>query len=190
MKKLFRIYKLFFLPIWFIIAFLAKFPLHIWHFYYRSIFISKLPFIAWDCIRYWFYKYTLTSVWNNVTFMYGVIVQSRNTCIWNNVFIWFDTIIWECCIGNDVMFGTHCTVIPWGKGHGFHNVSTPMRLQKWDTQKISIGNDVWVWSNATIMADVGDGVVVGACSNVVKSVSDFDIVVWNPNKVIGNRKIF
>lgn len=52
-----------------------------------------------------------------------------------------------------------------------------------------IGNDVWIGSNAVIMAgvEVGDGSVVGAGSIVTKDVPAYSIVAGNPARVIKSR---
>ena len=54
---------------------------------------------------------------------------------------------------------------------------------------ITIGNDVWVATNAVIMSGVtiGDGAVIGAYSIVTKNVPPYTIVAGNPAKQIRKR---
>ncbi|MDX8338864.1 CatB-related O-acetyltransferase [Draconibacterium sp. IB214405] len=54
---------------------------------------------------------------------------------------------------------------------------------------ITIGNDVWIGFNATIMAGVtiGDGAVIAANSTVVKDVEPYSIVGGNPANEIKKR---
>lgn len=55
---------------------------------------------------------------------------------------------------------------------------------------ITIGNDVWLGHNATILSSVrsiGDGAVIGASAVVTKDVPDFAVVVGNPGKVVKYR---
>lgn len=54
---------------------------------------------------------------------------------------------------------------------------------------VTIGNDVWVGINATILSGVtiGDGAVVSACSLVVKDVPPYAIVGGVPAKVLKYR---
>ena len=54
---------------------------------------------------------------------------------------------------------------------------------------ITIGNDVWIGFNATIMAGVtiGDGAIIATNSTVVKDVEPYSIVGGNPAKEIKKR---
>ena len=61
----------------------------------------------------------------------------------------------------------------------------------WDNKgDITLGNDVWIGANATILPSVShiaDGAVIGAGSVVVKNVPPFAIVAGNPSKIIKYR---
>ncbi|MCW1148966.1 CatB-related O-acetyltransferase [Flavobacterium lacisediminis] len=54
---------------------------------------------------------------------------------------------------------------------------------------ITIGNDVWIGYNATIMAGVtiGDGAIIGTNATVAKDVAPYSIVGGNPAKEIRKR---
>jgi len=54
---------------------------------------------------------------------------------------------------------------------------------------ITIGNDVWIGYNATIMAGVhiGDGAIIAANSTVIKDVEPYSIVGGNPANEIKKR---
>lgn len=101
-----------------------------------------------------------------------------------------------CMIASDVKFimngANHLTqaisaypfaIFGHGWGHAMENKSYP---QKGD---ITIGNDVWIGYNATIMAGVtvGDGVIIAANSTVIKDVEPYSIVGGNPAKEIKKR---
>lgn len=101
-----------------------------------------------------------------------------------------------CMIASDVKFimngANHLTdalstypfaVFGNGWEHAMDGKSYP---QKGD---ISIGNDVWIGYNATIMAGVtiGDGAIIATNSTVIKDVEPYTIVGGNPAKVIKKR---
>lgn len=54
---------------------------------------------------------------------------------------------------------------------------------------LTVGNDVWIGYNATIMAGVtiGDGAIIAANSTVIKDVEPYTIVGGNPAKEIKKR---
>lgn len=54
---------------------------------------------------------------------------------------------------------------------------------------VTIGNDVWIGANATIMSGVhiGDGAVIAANSHVVKDIGAYEMVGGNPAKTIRAR---
>jgi acetyltransferase-like isoleucine patch superfamily enzyme len=53
---------------------------------------------------------------------------------------------------------------------------------------LGVGEDAWVGSGATVLADLGNHCVVGAGSVVTKPVADYAIVVGNPARAIGDRR--
>lgn len=55
------------------------------------------------------------------------------------------------------------------------------------SRSIIIGEDVWIGTNATILAcgDLGRGCIVGACSLVTKPVPPYALVVGVPAKIVG-----
>lgn len=57
---------------------------------------------------------------------------------------------------------------------------------------VSIGNDVWIGANCTIMdgVQIGDGAVIANHSHVVKSVGAYEVVGGNPAKHIKHRFTF
>jgi acetyltransferase-like isoleucine patch superfamily enzyme len=66
-------------------------------------------------------------------------------------------------------------------GHPLENIDIPAK-------SISIGDDVWIGFNATILKGVtiGKGAIIGASSVVTKDVLPYTIVAGNPAKLIKN----
>lgn len=100
-----------------------------------------------------------------------------------------------CSIASNVMIG--------GGKHPLNHVSTsPVFYSKRNIlktcfaeadfeeySKTSIGNDVWIGTNAFIKGgvNIGDGAVIGAYSVVTKNVEPYSIVGGNPGKLIRKR---
>ncbi len=68
----------------------------------------------------------------------------------------------------------------YNKNYGF--VSENITVEGINTKSTSIGNDVWIGANATILAGVtiGNGAVIGANSLVTKDVEPYSIVSGTP----------
>jgi acetyltransferase-like isoleucine patch superfamily enzyme len=93
----------------------------------------------------------------------------------------------EIRMGDGVRIGAHTSIL------GFnHSMSTdrPVHEQGTWSKGITLGDDVWIGSNATILdgVTVGDHVVVGAGAVVTKDVPDWAVVAGNPARIIRDRR--
>lgn len=85
-------------------------------------------------------------------------------------------------MGNDVLLGPNI-----GMYTPNHPFTTKERREGYETAKpITIGNDVWMGGNVTILggATIGNNVIIGAGSVVTKDIPSDVIAVGNPCKVI------
>ncbi|WP_419707051.1 acyltransferase [Promicromonospora sp. NFX87] len=93
----------------------------------------------------------------------------------------------EIRMGDGVRIGAHTSIL------GFnHSMATdrPIHQQGTWSKGITLGDDVWIGSNATILdgVTVGDHVVIGAGSVVTKDVPDWAVVAGNPARVLRDRR--
>lgn len=100
---------------------------------------------------------------------------------------------------SDLTIGKYCSIalgveIFLGGNHRFDFITTalldqeqPERIQS--KGDVSIGNDVWIGYEATILSGttIGDGAVVGAKSVVSGTIPPFAVVAGNPASVIKYR---
>ena len=91
-------------------------------------------------------------------------------------------------IGNDVMMAPNVSI--YTQNHETENIYRPMRLQTAPKKKVTIGDDVWIGANATILPGVtiGNGVIIGAGAVVTRDVPDLAVVGGVPAKIIGENK--
>jgi acetyltransferase-like isoleucine patch superfamily enzyme len=68
--------------------------------------------------------------------------------------------------------------------HRFGDVQAPIGEQGYDWHPITIGDDCWIGASATVMANLGDRVVVGANSAVTERVPDRSVAVGAPARVV------
>ena len=151
--------------------------------------LSVIPFAIGVIIRYEFYKRTLRDCGDNVFIMFGTVFYYPQISIGNNVLIGMYNTIHHCDFGNDVMVAESCHFISGSRQYGFNRLDKPMTHQHGKMIRIQVGNDVWIGTNSTIMADIGTGSVVGAGSVVISKVEPFSIVGGNPARILRKRPV-
>lgn len=87
-------------------------------------------------------------------------------------------------IGKNCRIGARCTIID----SDFHGISPDSRSTSGLVYPVIIGNNVWIGLSVLILkgVNVGNDAIIGAGCVVTKNISDGDIVVGNPMRVIGN----
>ena len=90
-------------------------------------------------------------------------------------------------IGDYTRIGPRVNIL--SNNHIFKDKSIPIMEQGKSLKKISIGTDVWIGGNTTIIPGVtiGNGAVIGAGSVITKNVDEYNIVAGVPAKKIGSR---
>lgn len=150
---------------------------------------SLIPFSLGDKIRLLFYRRTLAECGENVIISFGTIISEPRSKLGSNIYLGTYIIIGTADIRDYTMISSGCHIPSGSRQHSYERTDIPMMMQGGSAACIQIGPDVWIGVNATILADVGEGVVVGAGSVVTKPVADWSIVGGNPAKVIRHRKL-
>ena len=93
-------------------------------------------------------------------------------------------------IGNDVMMGSNCYILP--HNHAFDRTDIPMWRQGFTEKKQTvIGDDVWIGRNVTMSPGrtIKNGSIIAACAVLTKDFPEYSIVGGNPAKLIKSRKL-
>lgn len=96
----------------------------------------------------------------------------------------------------NVSIGNYTTLAPYVEMHALHQHASiadrslvsnfPMGFpgypKTFSEEKMTIGSDVWIGRNATLLGSItiGDGAIIGAFSVVAKDIPPYAIVVGNP----------
>jgi len=88
----------------------------------------------------------------------------------------------EVTIGSGCLFANGASVVD--SKHSFRDHKKRLREQDLEFKKLTIGNDVWVATKATVAADVGDHAVVAAHAVVTKPVPPWTLVAGVPARPI------
>jgi acetyltransferase-like isoleucine patch superfamily enzyme len=121
-----------------------------------------------------------TIFWGN-----GIITIGDNSHIGEDSWIYANS-NGGVTIGSDVNIAARLYLID--SNHKFER-GTLIRKQGLESACVSIGNDVWIAANVTIIkgANIGDGCVVGAASLVNKSFPDYSVIGGVPAKILKMR---
>jgi acetyltransferase-like isoleucine patch superfamily enzyme len=106
----------------------------------------------------------------------------------NNVYVGVGCMLGDVTLEDDVLIGSHVSIINGRRQHGTERLDIPIREQSGDYPRIVIGRDSWIGDRAIVTSDVAKHCVVGAGSVVTKPVPDFAIVVGNPARIRGFRR--
>ena len=108
-----------------------------------------------------------------------------NISVGNNFYMNHGCIILDCAkvtFGNNVLIAPNCS---------FYTVGHPFNVEKRNkwieiAKPITVGNNVWLGGNVTVLPGVtiGDNVVIGAGSVVTKNIPSNTLVYGNPARVI------
>jgi len=91
-------------------------------------------------------------------------------------------------VGDGVRIGPHVCI--YTANHIFDDVKRPIVEQGLRFAEVTIGNDVWIGSQATILpgVEIGDGAVVAAGAVVTKDVPPYIVVAGVPARMIMDRR--
>ena len=108
-----------------------------------------------------------------------------NIEIGNNFYINHNCVILDCAkvtFGDNVFIGPNC---------GFYTATHPINAEERNSgiesaKPISIGNNVWIGGNVTVLpgVEIGDNTVIGAGSVVTKNIPKNVVAVGNPCRII------
>jgi acetyltransferase-like isoleucine patch superfamily enzyme len=155
---------------------------------YVSELISLVPFRIGEHIRYYFYKNSLASCGEDVVIGFGSIFSYPNITIGHHVHIGVYNTFGQVDIGDFTQTAQYCNLLSGAHHHEFNDVNVPIMKQPSHLDRITIGPDVWVGANVTVMANVGHGCVIGAGSVVTKDIPPYSVAAGNPARVIRTRK--
>lgn len=87
---------------------------------------------------------------------------------------------WLITIGDNVTIAPRVYILA-------HDASTKQYLGYTKIGKVTIGNEVFIGTNSTILPNVniGNNVIIGAASVVTKNIPDNSLAVGNPARIVG-----
>ena len=154
--------------------------------------VSKIPGRIGMAIRYIYYKRKCPSLGKRVRIFEDVVlVNAENIRIGRSTFINRSTLIHGrggVSIGENVLIGPGVFIT--STNHGYRRRDKIIQEQGFESQKITIEDDVWIGARSIVLPGVriSRGAVVAAGAVVTKDVDEYTVVGGNPAGLIATRK--
>jgi acetyltransferase-like isoleucine patch superfamily enzyme len=148
---------------------------------------SLFPGLAGAYLRRAFYRLVLPQCGADAFLSFGTILSHPTAKVGRRVYVGAYCSLGDVTLEDDVLLGSHVSVINGGSQHGIDRLDVPIREQPGVWPRIVIGRDSWIGDRAVVLADVGHHCVIGAGSVVTKPIPDFAIAVGAPAKVVRFR---
>lgn len=148
---------------------------------------SLMPGLIGIYLRRAFYRLVLPQVGPDVCLSFGMVFSHPTASAGKAVYVGLYCSLGDVTLEDDVLLGSHVSVMNGGAQHGIERLDIPVREQPGVWPHITIGRDTWIGDRAVVLADVGKHCVVGAGSVVTKPLPDYAIAVGVPAKVVRYR---
>jgi len=147
-------------------------------------FLSLIPGKVGSYLRVAYYRFTLDHCSKNIAIHFGSRFTHSTASVEDRVYIGTGCVIGMASIGSETMLADNVLVLSGRHQHGT-SPGAAFQAQERTFQPLRIGKNVWIGSSVVIMADVGDGSIVGAGSVVSRPVAEGQKVAGNPARPIG-----
>jgi virginiamycin A acetyltransferase len=149
--------------------------------------LSLIPGVLGQYLRVAFLRRVLAFCDPSATIEFGVLFSQTGTRIDRNAYIGPRCQIGLAHLEADVLLGAGVHVPSGARTHDTTDPDTPIREQGGTRTLVRIGTGSWIGSNAVVMADVGEGTIIGAGSVVTKPIPPRVLAAGVPARVIKPR---
>lgn len=150
--------------------------------------MSLFPGTAGIFLRRAFYRYVFPACGRDSCISFGTVFSHPTARIGDRAYIGVGCMIGDVTLEEDVLVGSHVSIINGRGQHGTSRLDIPVREQPGEYPRVTIGRDTWIGDRAIVTESVGQHCIVGAGAVVTKPVPDFAIVVGNPARIQGFRQ--
>jgi acetyltransferase-like isoleucine patch superfamily enzyme len=149
---------------------------------------SLLPGLCGVYLRRAFYGLALPECGDGACLTFGTVISHPSARIGRKVYVGAFCVLGDVTLEDDVLLGSHVSIINGGAQHGIDRLDVPVREQPGSFPRVTIGRDSWIGDRAVVMADVGKHCVVAAGAVVTKPTPDYSIVAGVPATIVRFRQ--
>jgi acetyltransferase-like isoleucine patch superfamily enzyme len=148
---------------------------------------ALIPGLSGVYLRRAFYRLVLSRCEPGCCLSFGTILSHATARIGRDVYVGAYGCLGVVTLEDDVLLGSHVSVINGGGQHGIDRLDVPVREQPGAFPRVTIGRDTWIGDRCVVLADVGRHCVVGAGSVVTRPLPDYAIAAGVPAREIRFR---
>jgi acetyltransferase-like isoleucine patch superfamily enzyme len=148
---------------------------------------SLLPGLTGVYLRRAFYRLVLPRCGAGAWIGFGSVFSHPTAEVGRSAYIGVFCCLGDVTLEDDVLLGSHVSVMNGSSQHGTERLDVPVREQPGVWTRVTVGRDSWVGDRAVVMTDVGRHCVVGAGSVVTRPVPDYAVAVGSPARVVRYR---
>ena len=152
-----------------------------------SQFVSIYPGQTGVYLRRAFYQWVLPACGKDACISFGTVISHPTTRIGRNVYVGLYCVLGDVTLEDDVLLGSHVSIINGNRQHGIERLDLPVREQPGLWPHVTVGCDTWIGERAVIQTDLGRHCVIGAGSVVTQPIPDYGIALGVPAKVVRYR---
>ncbi len=146
--------------------------------------MAVLPGLPGSFLRRAFYTLTLENCSSHCHIGFGSIFSHRSATIEQHVYIGNYALIGSVNIGEYSLIGSRVSIL---NGEALHERDESGRWTPFSADrlsKVTIAKNVWIGEGAMIMANIGEGSMIGAGSVVTSSIKPHILVAGNPARFV------
>jgi virginiamycin A acetyltransferase len=148
-------------------------------------FLSLVPGRVGMFLRRMWYVATLAACGPRLRVGHGSVIRSPQSRVGDDCVLTDFVRVGYAWFGSDVIVGDHAFIQGRGRRHDRRDV--PLRRQGGQYKLVRIGDDVWIGTGASVLADVAAHSVVGAGAVVTRTFGEWQVLGGVPAKVLRER---
>jgi acetyltransferase-like isoleucine patch superfamily enzyme len=148
---------------------------------------SLVPGLTGIYLRRGFYRWALAGCGEGACISFGTLISHPTARIGCRVYVGPFGSLGDVTLEDDVLLGSHVSVMNGSEQHGIERLDIPIREQPGRWPHVTIGRDTWIGDRAIVMADVGQHCVIGAGTLVTRPIPDYAVAVGVPARVVRFR---
>jgi acetyltransferase-like isoleucine patch superfamily enzyme len=148
---------------------------------------SLVPGLTGVFFRRAFYRLVFPRCASGCCVSFGTVFSHATARVGRNVYVGLYCCLGDVILEDDVLLGSHVSIMNGGAQHSIERLDLPIREQPGSWPRITIGRDSWIGDRAVVLANVGKHCVIGAGSVVTQAIPDYAIAVGSPARIIRFR---